>query len=134
MPIRVQRNIRRIKRNNVKITQWFLDPVKTMVLIIQITKREFWKKLNYRYNFFNYNPNSLDFNIPKFFIPNPCDQSFETLSNYQKECDNDLFFAMSHGVHRGELKKGKKMIDRNIYKQTYKIKLKNDKFDIYGLR
>ena len=27
----------------------------------------------------------------------------ETLNNYKKECRNDLFFAMSHGVHRGKL-------------------------------
>ena len=35
-------------------------------------------------------------------------QSFETLENYKnKFFNNDVFFAMSHGVHRGVLKKGK---------------------------
>ena len=40
-------------------------------------------------------------------MPNPCDRSFEILSNYENNCNYDVFFAMSHGVHRGELKLGK---------------------------
>ena len=40
-------------------------------------------------------------------MPNPCDKSFEILENYRKDCNYDVFFAMSHGVHRGELKSGK---------------------------
>ena len=53
-------------------------------------------------------PKSL--NIPSkykvFYIPNPVDASFEKLENYKnKNFNNDVFFAMSHGVHRGVLKK-----------------------------
>ncbi len=41
-------------------------------------------------------------------MPNPVDESFENLQNYKiKIFNNDVFFAMSHGVHRGILKKGK---------------------------
>ena len=58
--------------------------------------------------FLTTDPKSLDFNLNNsYFIPNPCDESFEILKNYEKDCENDLFFAMSRGVHRGELKKGK---------------------------
>ena len=32
----------------------------------------------------------------------------ETLDNFKKDCSNDVFFALSHGVHRGILKSGKK--------------------------
>ena len=41
-------------------------------------------------------------------MPNPADSSFETLKCYDNKYPiYDLFFAMSHGVHRGILKKGK---------------------------
>ena len=57
-------------------------------------------------NFMTTDPKSLDFRtLNSFFIPNPADTSFETLENYKNDCENDLFFAMSHGVHRGILKK-----------------------------
>ena len=37
-----------------------------------------------------------------FYIPNPADQSFENLEVYNnKNPKSDVFFAMSHGVHRG---------------------------------
>ena len=39
-----------------------------------------------------------------FYIPNPSDHSFETLNNFNKSCNVDVFFALSHGVHRGILK------------------------------
>ena len=60
-------------------------------------------------NFLTTSPKALNF-LPekdKFhFIPNPSDSSFETLNNYKKNCNMDVFYALSHGVHRG-IKKGK---------------------------
>ena len=42
------------------------------------------------------------------FIPNPVDISIETSTNFLKEkLPYDLFFALSHGQHRGGLKTGK---------------------------
>ena len=42
------------------------------------------------------------------FIPNPVDESLDDMKAYEnKTPEYDLFFAMSHGVHRGVLKKGK---------------------------
>ena len=42
-------------------------------------------------------------------MPNPTDPSFEVLNNYENNhCSMDVFFALSHGVHRGKLKVGKK--------------------------
>ena len=54
------------------------------------------------------------------------------MENYNNECENDLFFAMSHGVHRGILKKNKfdnreKILEKLLSNQN-KIK-----FDFYGL-
>ena len=43
-----------------------------------------------------------------YYIPNPVDENFENLKIYKnKFFQYDLFFAMSHGVHRGTLKKAK---------------------------
>jgi len=65
-------------------------------------------------------------------MPNPCDSAFETLSNYEKNCNFDVFFAMSHGVHRGGLKIGKND-DRELFINRL-IKLNNKlKFDVYGM-
>ena len=66
------------------------------------------------------------------FIPNPCDESSETLKNYENDNLNDVFFAMSHGVHRGGLKKGKHD-DREIFINKLIKKNKDIKFDLYGM-
>ena len=74
--------------------------------------------------FLTSDPNSLDFYIKNsHFIPNPADSSFEILNNSRMDLDNDVFFAMSHGVHRGNLKSGKHD-DRETILKTIKIKNK----------
>ena len=62
--------------------------------------------------FLTTSPDVLNFlkNENSFYIPNPSDKSFEILNNYNKSCNVDVFFALSHGVHRGVLKSGKLMI------------------------
>jgi spore maturation protein CgeB len=67
-----------------------------------------------------------------FFIPNPSDQSFETLNNFNKSCNVDVFFALSHGVHRGVLKSGK-IDDRINFLNKLKKITKDVKFDLYGI-
>ena len=67
-----------------------------------------------------------------FFIPNPSDKSFETLNNYNKSCSVDVFFALSHGVHRGKLKSGK-TDDRVTFLNKLQNITKDIKFDIYGI-
>ena len=86
-------------------------------------------------NFCTSDPKSIGldnkFNIK--YIPNPVDESFEILRNYQnKYFNNDVFFAMSHGVHRGELKKGKFDARENFINNLLK-KTPNIRFDIYGM-
>jgi hypothetical protein len=66
------------------------------------------------------------------FIPNPSDPSFETLKNYNRDCKNDLFFALSHGVHRGKLKIGK-IDNREQFLNKLVYKNKNINFDLYGV-
>ena len=116
------------------ITQWFLDPLSVHGPDhINNKKRILDKKEILDTSFLTTDPNSLTFKIPKaFFIPNPSDSSFEILENYKHNCSNDVFFAMSHGVHRGLLKKGK-TDDREIYINRLIKKNPHIKFDIYGM-
>ena len=65
-------------------------------------------------------------------IPNPTDSSIETLNNYNKNCSNDVFFALSHGVHRGSLKP-RSYDDREKFIKKLVNQSKDIKFDIFGL-
>ena len=61
------------------------------------------------------------------------DLSFETLKNYKNDSfNNDVFFAMSHGVHRGKLKKGK-FDDRENFINKILLKSPDVRFDLYGM-
>jgi glycosyltransferase involved in cell wall biosynthesis len=119
---------------NLKVGQWFLDPLgKNGPDHIKNTKRITDKIEFIDATFLTTDPNSLSYKIENsHFIPNPCDHSFETLKNYENECENDIFFAMSHGVHRGALKKGK-TDNREIFINKLISKNKNINFDIYGM-
>ena len=67
------------------------------------------------------------------YIPNPVDESFEKLNVYShNNLINDVFFALSHGVHRGVLKKGKFDVRENFINKLI-TKTPNIKFDVYGI-
>ena len=67
-----------------------------------------------------------------YFLPNPCDESLEVLKNYNIKCNKDVFFGMSHGVHRGNLKRGKND-NRELFINKLIRNCGNVKFDIYGM-
>ena len=72
-------------------------------------------------------------NYNYYFIPNPTDESFEMLNNYNnKSCIFDVFFALSHGVHRGILKRGKTDEREKFINQLIEM-TPNVKFDVYGI-
>ncbi len=122
------------KNKHIKIAQWFLDPLsKKGPDFLNNKKRILDKSQFIDKTFLTTDPKSLNFKINNsYFMPNPCDKSFEILSNFNKNCNYDVFFAMSHGVHRGFLKKGKHD-DREIFiNKLIKIN-KNITFDIYGM-
>ena len=123
-----------IKSNKIKIGQWFLDPVgKNTPDNIKNKNRLISKSKYIDASFLTTDPKALNYNSPNtFFIPNPTDQSFETLNNYEKNTEYDLFFAMSHGVHRGILKKGK-FDEREIFLKKLIRNNKNINFDFYGV-
>ena len=122
------------KNKNIKICQWFLDPLgKNGPDYLKNNKRVL-DKINYmNATFLTTSPSILQKKIDNsYFIPNPADPSFEILKNYENNPENDVFFAMSHGVHRGDLKKGK-YDDREIFINKLLRKNEEINFDIYGM-
>ncbi len=128
-------SLKYIKQNypKIKMCQWFLDRMDSEW---KINLKRFKDKINYLdYSFCTTDPNQLSIKDKSKvkFLPNPVDPSLDRLDNSKnKYFDNDIFFAMSHGVHRGVLKKGK--IDkRELIIRTLMKKLPDIKFDIYGM-
>ena len=124
-----------IKKNypDIKLAQWFLDRMDGEWIN---NKKRFLDKIDFMdVSFCTTDPSTLKLNDEHqiFYIPNPVDESFETLNNYNnKFFNNDVFFAMSHGVHRGVLKKGK--IDKRELFINQLIEITPDiRFDIYGM-
>jgi glycosyltransferase involved in cell wall biosynthesis len=122
------------KNKSLKICQWFLDPLgKNGPDYLRNNKRIMDKANFMDASFLTSNPSVLLKKIDNsYFMPNPSDESFEVLKNYQHKCENDVFFAMSHGVHRGELKKGK-TDNRELFINKLKKLNKDIIFDIYGM-
>ena len=120
--------------NNLKICQWFLDPLSKFGPDHINNKQRILEKVKFLDStFLTTNPKSINFHIPNsFFMPNPCDKTFETLSNYNKTCNYDVFFAMSHGVHRGKLKSGKSDNRESFINKLISMN-KNLSFDVYGM-
>ena len=121
---------------NVKFGQWFLDPLNKRGPDYLRNKDRILDKIDYLdASFVTTSPSVLKF-LPKnsnnFYIPNPSDDSFETLNNYMKPCNVDVFFALSHGVHRGVLKSGK-IDDRINFLKKLSESTPDVKFDIYGI-
>ena len=124
-----------IKKNypNIKIIQWFLDRMDGEWII---NKKRFLDKIELMdSSFCTTDPQTLNLKgkYKIFYLPNPVDSSFEILKNYENKFFNsDVFFAMSHGVHRGILKKGKFDKREDFINQLIKI-TPNIRYDIYGM-
>ena len=121
---------------NTKFAQWFLDPLNKNGPDFDRNKDRILDKIDLMDGtFITTSPSALKFlpsNDKNFYIPNPCDQSFETLNNFSKSCSVDVFFALSHGVHRGKLKSGKED-DRIVFLKKLQNITSNVKFDLYGI-
>ncbi len=122
--------------SHLKIAQWFLDPLNIKGPdFIKNKKRILDKSKFLDSNFITTSPDVLNFlpkNVNNFFIPNPTDPSIETLNNFEKNCTNDVFFALSHGVHRGSLKY-RVRDDREKFIKKLINASKDIKYDIFGL-
>ena len=119
---------------DIVFSQWFLDPLSKYGPDHKSnSKRILDKKEFLNTTFLTTDPSALSINIPNsYFMPNPADKSFETLNNFNKNCPYDVFFAMSHGVHRGQLKSGKGDDRENFINKLINLN-KDIKFDVYGM-
>ena len=121
---------------SLKIAQWFLDPLNKHGPDFNKNKKRILHKSKFvDANFLTTSPDVLNFlpkNVKNYYIPNPADQSFETLNNFNKNCSNDVFFALSHGVHRGNLKL-RTNDDRELFVKKLIDITNNVKFDIFGM-
>ena len=121
---------------NTKFAQWFLDPLNKNGPDFDRNKNRIMDKIDLMdASFMTTSPSALKFlpnNKQSFYMPNPSDLSFETLNNFNKSCSVDVFFALSHGVHRGKLKSGK-VDDRIIFLEKLQDCTSDIKFDIYGI-
>ena len=122
------------KFSNLKICQWFLDPLSKKGPDYQKNKERILdKSLICDATFVTTSPDALDFKIENaFYMPNPCDRSLDNLMNFKENHEFDLFYAISHGVHRGELRPGKKD-ERELFISKLKKHTKGIKFDTYGM-
>jgi len=121
---------------NTKFAQWFLDPLNKKGPDFERNKDRILDKIEVMDGtFLTTSPSALNF-LPKnnknYYIPNPSDHSFETLDNFKNSCSVDVFFALSHGVHRGKLKLGKED-DRIIFLDKLQKLTTDVKFDLYGI-
>ena len=127
--------LRFIKKHypTIKIAQWFLDKMNESWVK---NKKRFLDKIELMdCSFCTTSPDvlSLSKKYQIHYIPNPADSSFETLKCYKnKHPIFDLFFAMSHGVHRGILKKGK-YDQRSLIIDQLIDKNPNIKFNLHGV-
>jgi len=119
---------------SIYISQWFLDKMDDNNWLSN--KKRFINKLEcLDASFCTTHPSSLKLSMNKkiFFIPNPVDDTFENLKIYSnKFYKYDLFFALSHGVHRGTLKKGKND-NREFFLRNLINKNSEIRFNILGI-
>jgi len=90
--------IKQIK--NVKICQWFLDPLIKKGPDYLNNKKRILKLAKYvDSTFLTSDPNELNFKIKNsFFIPNPSDISFEMIDNSLQKKKKDLFLKNPYGL------------------------------------
>ena len=124
----------KIKYKHTNIAQWFLDPLsKKGPDYLKNKSRILDKSGVVDASFVTTDPRALDFSIENsFFIPNPCDKSLDYLENFNNKQDYDIFYAISHGVHRGILRPGKSD-EREVFIKKLKKKCFKVKFDTYGM-
>ena len=125
-----------LKNNHkdIKFSQYFLDTLDPKFeKFSQHQKRFFLKYQICDTNFITTDPATLDFadKSKTFYIPNVCDSSIDTLNNFEYEnLEYDIFFALSHGQHRGELKKG--YVDERV-EFINKLEISDIKKNFYGI-
>ncbi len=115
--------------NSIRTAQWFLDPVNINGPDYEKNKNRFFLKYQFcDANFITTSVDAIKFVDKKksFFIPNPIDPSIDVYKNFESSKPIDVFLAISHGQHRGILKRDYiddrvKLINKLTKKATYNI-------------
>ena len=126
----------RVLNKSLTISQWNEDPIMPS---LDYSKTNIKNISNYAnlvdHNFITTDPsifkkqNTNIKNLHFFFVP--VDQNIECFDVYKLNPSRDIFYAMSHGVNRATLKKGK--IDSRInFLNTLIKKIDNVNYDFYG--
>ena len=124
--------------NNIIISQWNEDPV---MKSLSYSKQNIKNIFNYSdiidHSFITTDPSILkkqNYDVKNFhFFFVPVDKNIECFDVSKKNPLKDLFYAMSHGVNRATLKKGKS--DSRIHFLNNLIKkLENIDYDFYGFQ
>lgn len=119
--------------NSIRLAQWFIDPLNLKGPDFIKNKQRFFLKYQFcDANFITTSTEALNFIDEKktFFIPNPIDPSIDVYKNFLEDKKIDIFLAISHGQHRGILKRH--FIDDRVYfinKLTKKVK-----YNIFGYK
>ena len=126
----------RLLNKNLTISQWNEDPIMPS---LNYSKTNIVNISNYAnlvdHNFITTDPSIVkkhNMNIKNlhfFFVP--VDQNIECFDVYKLSPSKDIFYAMSHGVNRATLKKGKTDTRINFLNSLIK-KIDNINYDFYG--
>ena len=126
----------RLLNKNLTISQWNEDPIMPS---LNYSKTNIVNISNYAnlvdHNFITTDPSIVkkhNINIKNlhfFFVP--VDQNIECFDVYKLSPSKDIFYAMSHGVNRATLKKGKTDTRINFLNSLIK-KIDNINYDFYG--
>ena len=126
----------RVLNKSLTISQWNEDPIMPS---LDYSKTNIKNISNYAnlvdHNFITTDPsvfkkqNTNIKNLHFFFVP--VDQNIECFDVYKLNPSRDIFYAMSHGVNRATLKKGKTDSRINFLNKLIK-KIDNINYDFYG--
>ena len=130
-------SIKKINKN-VIISQWYEDNLSKNGPDYEKNSNNLKVNFNHINNFFiSTHPDDItkkNNNINYHFLPTPVDENIEKLNVFDKKFHtHDVFFAMSHGVNRGDIKSGK-IDEREKFIEKIISLNKNIKFDIYGYK
>jgi len=104
-------NILKNKNKNLILSFWYEDSINSLGPDYETNKKFAENYVDIvDHFFFTTHPKMVEAckNKNKYFLPIPCSDQFEDLDVYKnKKPLYDIFFALSHGVNRGNLRKGK---------------------------
>ena len=128
----------RESNKNLIISQWNEDPIMPSLDYSKDNIKNLKYYSNYvDHNFITTHPDVLNKqkikikNLHFFFVP--VDKNIECYDVFRMNPSQDLFYAMSHGVNREFLKKGK-IDQRVIFLNKLLEKIKGISFDFYGFK